>query len=102
MSKEYIEREAVSKYANEVKDNFAPLHKLVIDALIYGINENIPKADVELVRHGKWYFTEYEYFSCSECGESYYNGCDTTAEAKERLKSGDYYNYCPFCGAKME
>lgn len=35
-------------------------------------------------------------------GDDYPNGCDTTAEAKEMLKNGEYPNYCPNCGAKMK
>ena len=64
--------------------------------------KSAPTADVVEVRHGEWFFTEYKYFSCSECGESYYNGCDSTFEAKERLRKGEYHNYCPNCGAKMD
>lgn len=62
----------------------------------------LPVADVEEVRHGHWYATEYEYYSCSVCGESYYNGCESSAEAKHRLKTKDTYKYCPNCGAKMD
>ena len=51
---------------------------------------------------GKWYIREYEYFTCSECGEDYWNSCDSTAEAKELLETGGYPNYCPNCGARME
>lgn len=61
-----------------------------------------PAADVVEVRHGHWYSTEYEYFTCSECGNSFYNGCESTAEAKQRLKDGLYDNYCGHCGAKMD
>lgn len=46
MAKEYIEREAITKLAKEIKDNFAPLHRAVIDAFVYGIKTNIPSADV--------------------------------------------------------
>ena len=51
---------------------------------------------------GKWLIREYEYFTCSECGEDYWNGCDCTQEAKERLQNGDYPNFCPNCGARMD
>lgn len=57
--------------------------------------------DAEPVRHGKWLISEYEYFDCSECGESYYNGCDSHEEAERKLKNHDAYAYCPHCGAKM-
>ena len=44
------------------------------------------------IKNGHWFFTEYEYFSCSICGKSYYNGCDS---------SRDVYLFCPFCGSVM-
>lgn len=52
--------------------------------------------------HGYWFFTEYEYFVCSECGEAYYSRCETTSEAKERLENGEGYKYCPYCSAIMD
>lgn len=64
--------------------------------------EDMPTADVVEVRHGYWYIPEYEYLGCSECGEWYYTGADSTAEAKERLANGECYPYCPHCGAKMD
>ncbi len=57
----------------------------------------------EPVVHGYWYFSEYEFFSCSVCGFSYYNGCNSTKEAEDRLKNkDDVYAYCPHCGARMD
>lgn len=92
MNQEYIKRKDISKFANKIKGNFAPIHIDVIDAIVYYLNENIPAADVEPVRHGKWEYNKHQapyeksYF-CSECaeGESDY-GRD---------------NYCQKCGAKM-
>lgn len=51
---------------------------------------------------GYWYFTEYEYYTCSVCGKSHFNFCDSTAEARAKLENGEYYPYCPECGAKMK
>lgn len=65
------------------------------------INE-VPAADVVPVVHAHWYILEYESLTCSRCEGFYYTGCDSTAEAKERLKEGIYPNYCPHCGAKMD
>ena len=64
--------------------------------------ERQPTADVVGVRHGYWYIREYEFFTCSECGHDYWNGCDYTIQAKERLANGEHPNYCPNCGAKMD
>ena len=60
-----------------------------------------PTADVIEAKYGHWYISEYEYLTCSECGNSYYTGCESTAEAKSKLKDGLYNNYCAHCGAKM-
>ena len=51
---------------------------------------------------GNWFIREYEFFTCSECGHDYWNGCDSTAEAKERLTEGKCPNFCPNCGAMMK
>jgi len=58
----------------------------------------------DAVKHGHWVITEYEYYDCSICGNAYFNGCDSHAEARERLekRSYDVYSYCPYCGAKMD
>ena len=62
----------------------------------------VDAADVVEVRHGRWFFTEYEFFTCSVCGESYYNGAESTAQAESYLNSGHTYKYCPNCGARMD
>ena len=66
--------------------------------------DTIPAADMREVKHGKWQITEYDYYDCSVCGNSYYNGCDSSAEARQKLdeRSPDVYKYCPHCGAKMD
>lgn len=88
--KEYIEREAIIKLSKEIKDNFAPLHQKVIDAFIYNIDKNIPTADVEPVRHGKWILAPY----AEKCGNAYCSECNhfDWSDCK----------YCSECGAKMD
>ena len=54
-------------------------------SIIEDLNQ-IEPADVHENLHGHWFFTEYDFFDCSICGNAYFNGCDSTAEAKERLK----------------
>ena len=55
------------------------------------------KADVEPVKHGKWYWEydvvldDYDYHCCS-CGKNF--------AVKEKLTQ--LPNYCPNCGAKMD
>ena len=66
------------------------------------VNESICDALHKVsIPTGEWWIREYEYFTCSECGYDYWNDCDCTEEAEERLRNGYYPNYCPNCGAKM-
>lgn len=78
------------------KDGFARLH--------VGDIGTIPRVDAVEVVHGRWLIDEYEYYDCSVCGESYFNGCDSRKEAEERLRERPYdvYAYCPYCGARMD
>lgn len=89
MIQEYIKREDISKFANKVKDDFAPLHRLVIDAIVYHLTENVPAADVVHVVHGTWIKAECSEKNgdavCSVCGHWDWSDC----------------NYCSSCGAKM-
>lgn len=59
-----------------------------------------PAADVELVRHGRWFRDEDDWnslatFQCSICGEEYCFECDEDILTLN-------YNYCPNCGSKMD
>lgn len=65
------------------------------------INE-APAVDAEPVRHGKWLFSDYDYFTCSVCGGQYFTGADSTKDAKAMLENNAYYPYCPYCGARMD
>ena len=53
-------------------------------------------------KRGKWYIREYEFFTCDQCGEDVLSFAESTSEAKRKLKNGDFPNYCPNCGARME
>lgn len=72
--------------------------------LIVNAFDDMPAADVEPVRHGKWKETtsygkingleipeEHTVFRCSECGYEF--------EHEGYLA---YFSYCPCCGAKMD
>lgn len=97
--KEYIEREEVYEVAKEIKDSFAPLHRLVIDALIYAITDKVPTADVAEVKHGTW--EEHDRYVCNSDGEPVAkigvvficSECGRQEHQKEP--------YC-HCGAKMD
>ncbi len=53
---------------------------------------NLPAADAQLVRHGRWIEDINDYENCcicSECGQSPDSPLDETP-------------YCPYCGARMD
>lgn len=60
----------------------------------------ITREQVEKMR-GVWKIIEYEFFACSKCGDSYYSGAESTAQAKSYLNSGHAYDFCPHCGSPM-
>lgn len=74
------------------------------DALIEAMRliKEVPTIDAVPAVHGKWLITEYDYFDCSVCEKAYFNGADSTAQAQSYLDRGYAYNYCPYCGAKMD
>lgn len=109
---EYIEREALieslQKMESELEFADCKDEYLFAWGTLTGVRKSTiytksaPNADVVEVRHGVWCLVEYEYLVCNKCGYSYYTGCESTAEAKERLQNGEVPNYCPHCGAKMD
>ena len=84
---EYIEREALLKWAREFYPNDLQFASAVINA---------PAADVAEVQHGEWIGDRggenrvYDDFKCSICGKY------TTIANRHRLD-----RYCGNCGAKM-
>lgn len=67
------------------------------------IIRNLPAADVQPVRHGRWVevkgFTGVEAFGYrEECVD----GLACSVCGKEVDVSEGYFRYCPNCGAKME
>jgi DNA-directed RNA polymerase subunit RPC12/RpoP len=68
-----------------------------IEEFLCYIND-IPKADVVEVKHGKWIIKtddyDCEYMKCSCCGQEFYPTDEDTVDKTP--------NYCPDCGAKMD
>jgi hypothetical protein len=69
--------------------------KIVLHQEDEGIKvKDLPTADVEEVRCGRWSFDEDECVAtCTVCGTVYEDRGDTIP---------DYWGYCPKCGAKMD
>lgn len=117
MSK-YIDADALRKRMEQIAEESKPVatarpmrEDTPSELLRYGTAramieylDEIPAADVEPVRHGKWVpgkeisrtllgdetlAVEYSDFRCSSCGRRY----------KEYVL---IYRYCPNCGAKMD
>lgn len=59
-----------------------------------GLLENVPSADVAPVRHGRWVKVYGEHLSM---GHRPWAVCCSVCD-----KYGDYTNYCPNCGARMD
>lgn len=93
VEKEYIEREALkSKLKNMEATSPNKVYQNAMEDMIYyfipKIIDEIPSANVALVRHGHWIECNYGLtFECSECKyPTEYNLTD----------------YCPNCGARMD
>lgn len=92
MMTEYIDRKQTIDRFEDYKEKADSLKdKVYLDAVM-AVLENIPKADVEQVIHGKWESDGSSVHYCSECG------VDVNLVACERWK----YKRCPLCGAIMD
>lgn len=91
---EYISREELRKHLKECYDNElfdADMRKATIGIDVYV--ENMPAADVQPVKHGRWELTNNPSFrKCSVCG----------AWWSSDITDNCFTNYCPKCGARMD
>ena len=82
----YIKLEDLKKFPFRLNSND---FNLGVEAIIE-YAENLPIADVEEVKHGKWVYHHWCEFRCSICG----HWSKTEPRGEE--------NFCPNCGAKMD
>lgn len=75
----YISIEDIKKYKEEVRDYFAPLHREVINAFVYGLEQ---KASAST---GSWILYSSTMMECSNC---------------KKHVPYHRYKYCPHCGSK--
>lgn len=90
---EYIERETLMKFPirrDHCDKEHANEHFINGIETVMEYAENLPAADVEPVRHGRWNIQDGTKTRrvCSVCG----------FDGPEYVK---FYGYCPNCGAKM-
>ena len=69
-----------------------------VDTLLTALRP-VSREQVEKVWRGEWKIVEYEFFTCTRCGDSYYNGAESTEQAESYLNSGHVYDFCPHCGS---
>ena len=87
--------EYVAKSILKKELNITNLHQGIVSAL-QNIIDEIPAADVQKVKHGRWIAhidTGSVIYECSECDNEFemYNGTQIAE-----------IHYCPNCGAKMD
>ena len=90
---EYIERDKLLYEFREIMPDIG-VNELADE--LYNVALNLPAADVEEVKHGKWIeYPRAHYFKCSECKETVPYKKAVLIRGKRKFK------YCPHCGAKM-
>lgn len=83
----YIDADAAIKRFEELHGNENTLLNSYNADWIVSFIEGQPTADVQEVKHGKWYDATPKVFcSCSYCGGGGHR----------------HYKFCPWCGAKMD
>lgn len=96
---EYIEREAVyntlkAMYCDECTDEKCQMCEY---ANIMFVLDNLPIADVQPVKRGRW-IEHHDLIECNVCG---FEVKDTYCEKRDMTSSETSYDYCPKCGADM-
>lgn len=98
---EYISREAVNNLIEDMRNNRLLLvcERTNLYILKSKVAE-LPAADVQPVKHGRWEQIGEQSAKCTACGGVLRsNGIDKTGKA---LIFNAVYHYCPFCGARMD
>jgi hypothetical protein len=99
---EYISRKDAIKELHEVYEYEYPTASGDFDEYashyVPNILKNIPAADVQLMKHGRWEGEHYNELiecyeaNCSECGY----------ESADKYRITDNHRYCEYCGARMD
>lgn len=70
------------------------LNKSFYPAIVKSSIESAPAVDAEPIRHGYWYFLQYDVNP--KIGNWHCSVCNNIPKSLEKE------NYCPNCGAKMD
>ena len=97
MNKKYIDADFLKQKISrewDMQDLYLPVH-------FFDVVDDLPAADVQEVRHGRWITSEFAtdsgFTSCSCCYSEYYIGDLQNLEG-----DNDFVMYCPNCGARMD
>ena len=73
--------------------------ELIYTSTVMGIINDMPTVDAVPVRHGRWleHPWDWEWKVCSVCGQ----GCEMIRHV-DGGTTEYFYQYCPWCGAKMD
>ena len=97
MDKKYIDADFLKQKISrewDMQDLYLPVH-------FFDVVDDLPAADVQEVRHGRWITSEIAtncgLTSGSCCHSEYYIG-----ELQNLEGDNDFVMYCPNCGARMD
>lgn len=93
---EYIERKALVHHLENCIDEVNNTNGYTEDfKTCLRLVKNLPAADVEEVKHGKW--VKSSVIKCSVCGS-----CTDIQSDEAYEKFIESYCYCPVCGSKLD
>ena len=95
---EYIDRQAAIKAIEGLHDCYNGFSDTYDKACIVGALEEIPSADVEPVRHGRWIDAEIQLESG---GSMPIQACSLCKTFYPLSYTGGGHRFCPNCGARM-
>lgn len=92
---DYISRETVLSKCQQIwnnADETAEIGVVIINIVdeLANFVKNIPTADVQPVKHGRWERRTSRIYACTEC----------TNEVTDRQRKN--YSFCPYCGVLMD
>ncbi len=99
MAKRYIDTDEAIKAITDMPNCYNGFSDTYDKACIIGVLEELPSADVQEVRHGRW-IKDKNLYKCTACNDllAVAGWADCIPE-KQIYKA---FRYCPNCGARMD